>query len=428
MRRHAIRIVFAIIAVAAAAVAIGDIARRSSARKLREAILAELQPVALKNCTLKRFGSANDGGYLMCENLIEPLDAAYSYGVGRNDDWGCEMSRRYHVPVHQYDCFDPARPICDGGTFVFHNECVGDRAGDRESHFFDTLENQISKNGDTGRHLIIKMDIEGAEWNSLLAAPNELLASIPQIAMEMHGFDDPKIVEVLRKLNRNFYLVNLHFNNWSCTPKAAPLPAWAYQALWVNKRIGVPDPVGACSRTHEPAKRARLADMARLSVARAAVAALRQRWNDCRGDSRSSETILKVGALSGYEPAMEYFRHIMEVVGTSVDGVGVFIVAAGMVAATIRLVLRLRDRAHGTGNYYSLYRQDVGRAILLGLEFLIAGDIIRTVVVAPTVQNVIVLGMIVLIRTFLSLSLQLEIEGKLPWQRDMARQPQDQPS
>ena len=120
--------------------------------------------------------------------------------------------------------------------------------------------------------------------------------------------------------------------------------------------------------------------------------------------------------------AMEYFRHIMEVVGTSVDGVGVFIVAAGMVAATIRLVLRLRDRAHGTDNYYSLYRQDVGRAILLGLEFLIAGDIIRTVVVAPTLQNVVVLGMIVLIRTFLSLSLQLEIEGKLPWQRGAVHQ------
>ncbi len=119
--------------------------------------------------------------------------------------------------------------------------------------------------------------------------------------------------------------------------------------------------------------------------------------------------------------AMEYFRHIMEVVGTSVDGVGVFIVAGGMVVATVRLVPRLRDRSHDTGNYYSLYRQDVGRAILLGLEFLIAGDIIRTVVVAPTLQNVVVLGLIVLIRTFLSLSLQLEIEGKLPWQREVVR-------
>jgi hypothetical protein len=243
VKRPWVRITFVIIALAAAtAIAVDDMVHRVPARRLREAILAELQPVSLKNCTFKRFGSANDGGYLMCENLIEPLDAAYSYGVGPNDDWGCEVSRRYHVPVQQYDCFDPARPTCSGGTFVFHNECVGDRTGHRESRFFDTLENQIRKNGDTGRRLIIKMDIEGAEWDSLLGASDELLASIPQITMEMHGYNDPKILEVIRKLKRHFYLVNLHFNNWSCTSKAAPLPAWAYQTHWVNKRIGVLDP------------------------------------------------------------------------------------------------------------------------------------------------------------------------------------------
>ena len=242
IKRPFIRITFVIIALGAAtAVVITGLARRAAGRKLREAILAELQPVVLKNCTFARFGSANDGGYLMCEDLIEPLDAAYSYGVGPNDDWGCDVSRRYHVPVYQYDCFDPARPTCNGGTFVFHNECVGDHTGYRGSRVFDTLENQITKNGDIGRRLIIKMDIEGAEWDSLLAAPDELLAAIPQLAMEMHGYDNPKIVEVLRKLKRNFYLVNLHFNNWSCTPKAAPLPAWAYQVLWVNKRIGIVD-------------------------------------------------------------------------------------------------------------------------------------------------------------------------------------------
>ena len=242
MQIRPIRITLVIIALGAAtAVVITGLARRAAGRKLREAILAELQPVVLTNCTFARFGSANDGGYLMCENLIEPLDAAYSYGVGINDDWGCEVSRRYHVPVYEYDCFDPAKPTCDGGRFIFHNECVGDRTEHRKSHFFDTLENQISKNGDTGRRLIIKMDIEGGEWESLLAAPDELLASIPQLAMEMHGYGDPRIVEVLRKLKRNFYLVNLHFNNWSCTPKAAPLPAWAYQVLWVNKRIGIVD-------------------------------------------------------------------------------------------------------------------------------------------------------------------------------------------
>jgi hypothetical protein len=63
--------------------------------------------------------------------------------------------------------------------------------------------------------------------------------SIMQLALNLI---DQRIVDVLRKLKRNFYLVNLHFNNWSCTPKAAPLPAWAYQVHWVNKRIGVLDP------------------------------------------------------------------------------------------------------------------------------------------------------------------------------------------
>src|SRR4051795_8921496 len=116
---------------------------------------------------------------------------------------------------------------------------------------------------------------------------------------------------------------------------------------------------------------------------------------------------------------MENFRQLMEIVGTAVDGVGVFIVAAGALVATARLLVRSR---HNAGNYYVSYRQDVGRAILLGLEFLIAGDLIRTVVVAPTMQNVAVLGLIVLIRTFLSLSLQLEIEGRLPWQRDVPPQ------
>ena len=119
---------------------------------------------------------------------------------------------------------------------------------------------------------------------------------------------------------------------------------------------------------------------------------------------------------------MESFRRIMDIIGTGVDGVGVCIVVGGALVATARLMVR---RMHSTGNYYSLYRQDVGRAILLGLEFLIAGDLIRTVVVAPTVQNVAVLGLIVLIRTFLSLSLQLEIEGRLPWRREVPLQAQD---
>jgi uncharacterized membrane protein len=92
----------------------------------------------------------------------------------------------------------------------------------------------------------------------------------------------------------------------------------------------------------------------------------------------------------------------------------VLVVVGGAVVATARLLLQ---RLRSVGEYYRGYRQDLGRAILLGLELLIAGDIVRTVAVAPTLQNVLVLGLIVLIRTFLSFSLQLEIEGTLPWSR-----------
>jgi hypothetical protein len=253
MKQPVVRVTFAILIFAAgAALLVLTVQRRTEARRLREAILAELQPVALTNCTFQRFGSANDGGYLMCENLIEPIDAAYSYGVGPNADWDCDVSRRYHVPVHQYDCFDPARPTCDGGKFDFHNECIAGRAETKDGKIFDTLENQIRKNGDIGRHLIIKMDIEGAEWDALLATSDEVLASISQITMEMHGSDDPKILEAIRKLKRNFYLVNLHFNNWSCRSNTAPLPAWAYQTHWVNKSIGLPDPTAQVPAPSSP--------------------------------------------------------------------------------------------------------------------------------------------------------------------------------
>lgn len=89
-------------------------------------------------------------------------------------------------------------------------------------------------------------------------------------------------------------------------------------------------------------------------------------------------------------------------------------IVAGAVLATGRAVVAWRGSAAYS---YGSYRQDLGRAILLGLEFLIAGDIIRTVVIAPTLENVLILGIIVIIRTFPSVALQLEIDGRLPWQR-----------
>ena len=70
-------------------------------------------------------------------------------------------------------------------------------------------------------------------------------------------------------------------------------------------------------------------------------------------------------------------------------------------------------------NNYRRFRQQLGRSILLGLELLVAADIIRTVAVTPTVTSVVVLGGIVVIRTFLSFSLELEITGRWPWQKQL---------
>ena len=85
--------------------------------------------------------------------------------------------------------------------------------------------------------------------------------------------------------------------------------------------------------------------------------------------------------------------------------------------------LRLRGLSEPTLDAYQKLRQDIGRAILLGLEILVAADIIRTVAVTPTLNSVIILGVIVLIRTFLSLSMQVEIEGRFPWQRKAQSEP-----
>ena len=117
---------------------------------------------------------------------------------------------------------------------------------------------------------------------------------------------------------------------------------------------------------------------------------------------------------------MAHYRELMDWIGTAIDAIGVLLIVVGALIATWRFLFR---RQEGRAKSYKVYRQDLGRAILLGLEFLVAGDIIRTVVVSPTLDNVLVLGLIVLIRTFLSMALQLEVEGRWPWQRVVAVQP-----
>jgi uncharacterized membrane protein len=105
------------------------------------------------------------------------------------------------------------------------------------------------------------------------------------------------------------------------------------------------------------------------------------------------------------------FTEAIETVGKGLDAVGVAVIVIGAFVAT---VMTLRPWPPGDGGY-RLYRQRLGRAILLGLELLVAADIIKTVAVTPTFESAGVLAIIVLIRTFLSVSLSVELEGRWPW-------------
>jgi uncharacterized membrane protein len=105
---------------------------------------------------------------------------------------------------------------------------------------------------------------------------------------------------------------------------------------------------------------------------------------------------------------------VIERIGTTIDAIGVAVIAGGAILAVFLTIGRARQE---DGGAYEFFRRRLGRAILLGLEFLVAADIIRTVAVTPSAESVAVLGGIVLIRTFLSFSLQLEVTGTWPWQQ-----------
>ncbi len=113
------------------------------------------------------------------------------------------------------------------------------------------------------------------------------------------------------------------------------------------------------------------------------------------------------------------FTQFMEYVAEAFEGLGVFILAAGTLWSFLLAGLT-RHRSGHPGQSYALLRQALGGTLLLGLEILVAADLVRTIAVAPTLDNVLTLGLIVLIRTFLSFSLEIEITGRPPWRRGPA--------
>jgi uncharacterized membrane protein len=109
------------------------------------------------------------------------------------------------------------------------------------------------------------------------------------------------------------------------------------------------------------------------------------------------------------------FDDALHLVVTGFEALGVGILIAGSVASVVAYVLDLRAGARRAA--YERLRANVGRTILLGLEVLIVADIVLTVAIDQTIESAATLGLIVLVRTFLSFSLEIELEGVVPWRR-----------
>jgi hypothetical protein len=160
-----------------------------------------------------RLGEPYDGGYLVCPS--RDLAGAISLGINGRDGFGAALSQKYAVPVHQYDCFNtkvPAKP--PGADCSFNAVCVADKAGQDPARFLPL--SAIVQRAPEG-NLLLKMDVEGAEWGALANAPPATLARFEQIAFEVHFLHDTtryaQFATVMDKLLQDFVVVHNHGNN-----------------------------------------------------------------------------------------------------------------------------------------------------------------------------------------------------------------------
>lgn len=173
----------------------------------------------------QRFGESHDGGYLSCMDHMEKSDlrAAYSMGVSHHDKWSSDVFTKFNIPVYQYDC-TVAAPAEDCAQCHFFQACLQSELDPTAKNL--TLReavNQHTKNRDVTkkarkRSLLMKMDIEGAEWKILAQSDLQTLSNFRQLVIEFHGLQrEDRHAEYLAAMKRlhkaGFQVVHVHGNN-----------------------------------------------------------------------------------------------------------------------------------------------------------------------------------------------------------------------
>ena len=211
-------------------------------------LLKELKIFDFPNSRRIRIGSNDDGGYVLLDSGLESIDIVYSYGVGDNADFEAMICEKYNAIARLYDHTIKSAPL-KNDLLYFKREGVGPK----KSENLNTIENHINKNSDSGKRLLLQMDVEGAEWDTLIHTPNSVLGLFDQIVIEVHGLASDvsdalneggvyKVsienkIKVLKKINALFYLYHVHANtegglyyiNWFKVPNILEL-------TFVNKK------------------------------------------------------------------------------------------------------------------------------------------------------------------------------------------------
>ena len=180
----------------------------------------------------------------MCGNLLSAAASSYSYGINGEDAWGCEVSALLQdsgpsIRLLQHHRAADARPASSASM----PSALGPNARRSTSRPFDTFANHVEKNGDFGKRLVVKMDVEGVRMAIAgRRAGSRAQRDRPDGGGVSRGRDRLVPRHRPNRLSDFFYVAHVHQNNYLCQPGFDPFPGQVFEVLFVNKRIAVADP------------------------------------------------------------------------------------------------------------------------------------------------------------------------------------------
>ena len=182
-------------------------------KKLKELLFVK----KVKNHKLIRVGARKDGGYIMLDDFETP-SIAYSFGICDDVSWDNSMASKYDYQIFMYDHTIDALPYTREEFHFFKEGIAGKNSKDSP---LKTLEHYIKKNNHTSKeNMILKMDVEGAEWEFIETVDPKILEQFDQIIFEFHSLTragaDKRILSLLEKLNETHSVIHVHGNNTSC--------------------------------------------------------------------------------------------------------------------------------------------------------------------------------------------------------------------